>query len=125
MSKICASCGNSFSRTGGNQKYCGSIAEKTGCSYEMDKLHKKYTLDGKQRVNGWAKKKIDILDAFGICVFCGAQEDLTVDHIIPKMVGGSDELNNLRVLCRSCNSKRHQRLIKKAMEYYFRVSPQE
>jgi 5-methylcytosine-specific restriction endonuclease McrA len=38
------------------------------------------------------------------CVECGAIEDLTVDHIVPKVQGGTDERANLQVLCGSCNS---------------------
>lgn len=38
------------------------------------------------------------------CVLCGATEDLTLDHIIPVVMGGSDDALNLRVLCRPCNS---------------------
>ena len=34
-------------------------------------------------------------------------EVLTVDHIIPRAVGGSDERSNLQVLCRVCNSTKH------------------
>ncbi|WP_370384812.1 HNH endonuclease [Catenulispora sp. GAS73] len=34
-------------------------------------------------------------------------EILTVDHIIPRAAGGSDERGNLQVLCRVCNSTKH------------------
>ena len=40
------------------------------------------------------------------CLLCGAMEDLTIDHIIPVYRGGSDEDNNLQILCRSCNSRK-------------------
>ena len=40
------------------------------------------------------------------CVRCGATDDLTIDHIFPRKMGGTNALTNLRVLCRSCNSKR-------------------
>ncbi|KKU10364.1 MAG: Diadenosine tetraphosphate [Parcubacteria group bacterium GW2011_GWA2_46_7] len=40
------------------------------------------------------------------CVLCGAtaQDDqLVVDHIIPVVRGGTNDISNLRVLCRACN----------------------
>jgi len=39
------------------------------------------------------------------CVVCGKPSD-TVDHIVPLSKGGSNELNNLQPMCRSCNSKK-------------------
>lgn len=38
-----------------------------------------------------------------------AASDLTVDHIQPRSLGGSDQPDNLRVLCRGCNSRKHNR----------------
>lgn len=42
------------------------------------------------------------------CVSCGEKEEkkLTIDHIKPVSKGGTDELQNLQILCRSCNSKK-------------------
>ncbi len=40
------------------------------------------------------------------CAECGREDDLTLDHIIAVINGGSDEDDNLRVLCRSCNSRK-------------------
>lgn len=40
------------------------------------------------------------------CVICGktAQDDiLVVDHIIPVVKGGTNDIKNLRTLCRECN----------------------
>jgi hypothetical protein len=39
------------------------------------------------------------------CVYCGAGAD-TVDHVIPRRAGGSDQPRNLVPACRSCNSKK-------------------
>jgi hypothetical protein len=40
------------------------------------------------------------------CVFCGAKEDLSTDHLIPKNRGGDDSADNLVQACKSCNSSR-------------------
>ncbi len=40
------------------------------------------------------------------CVFCGAVGDLTLDHVFPWSLGGSDDEWNLQTLCRSCNSRK-------------------
>ncbi len=37
------------------------------------------------------------------CVLCGKKSDLSIDHIFPFSKGGGHELENLRVLCKSCN----------------------
>ncbi|SDL74229.1 HNH endonuclease [Nonomuraea maritima] len=44
------------------------------------------------------------------CVLCGAIQDLTLDHIFPWSLGGEDTVENLRVLCRSCNSRKGARV---------------
>ncbi|WP_228721653.1 HNH endonuclease [Thermoleptolyngbya sichuanensis] len=43
------------------------------------------------------------------CNHCGAgphQAKLTIDHIIPLAQGGVNDLSNLQVLCRRCNSSK-------------------
>ena len=39
----------------------------------------------------------------GQCVKCGRKENLQLDHIIPVKKGGATTVNNLQLLCRSCN----------------------
>jgi len=43
------------------------------------------------------------------CDECGTEYNLTVDHIIPLAKGGDWDINNLRSLCVSCNSKKGDR----------------
>jgi 5-methylcytosine-specific restriction endonuclease McrA len=40
------------------------------------------------------------------CRYCGNDENLQVDHIIPRKVGGTHDLENLQVLCRDCNLRK-------------------
>lgn len=54
------------------------------------------------------------------CQLCGARVTLeadymdalapTIDHIVPKALGGGDEIENLRLACRQCNSSRGARV---------------
>lgn len=41
-----------------------------------------------------------------ICKYCGSNEDLEIDHIIPLAKGGTNDLDNLQILCRHCNRKK-------------------
>ena len=45
-----------------------------------------------------------------ICKKCESTENLSLDHIIPVSKEGEDSLENLQVLCKSCNSKKSNSL---------------
>jgi 5-methylcytosine-specific restriction endonuclease McrA len=38
------------------------------------------------------------------CVACGATENLTVDHRLPRSRGGTNALENLQTMCSPCNN---------------------
>ena len=42
-----------------------------------------------------------------MCIYCGATENLTLDHIVPIARGGSHSEDNLVVACGSCNSSKN------------------
>lgn len=44
---------------------------------------------------------------FPACLACGSDDDLTLDHVIPLALGGRNSVENIQVLCRSCNSIKH------------------
>ena len=52
----------------------------------------------------WRKlREIVIRRDGGMCVICGDDERLTVDHIHERQHGGGDQLDNLQTLCQNCH----------------------
>jgi 5-methylcytosine-specific restriction endonuclease McrA len=42
------------------------------------------------------------------CAYCGSEENLTIDHVIPQCKGGADFTKNVVCCCKACNqSKGH------------------
>lgn len=59
----------------------------------------------------WQKTRLAVIARDeGLCQFCGCvvagPRQAQVDHIIPKVDGGSDAMENLRLLCLACHSRR-------------------
>ena len=64
----------------------------------------------------WEKLKND---CHHICLCCGRKEPeitLSVDHIIPISLGGTDDIDNIQPLCRGCNSSKKNKVVKYKME---------
>lgn len=43
------------------------------------------------------------------CVYCGSRKELTLDHVIPKSRGGTNNWENLVTSCSRCNVKKADR----------------
>jgi len=41
-----------------------------------------------------------------ICLCCGEPKELTRDHVVPLVNGGSNDISNIQPLCQSCNSSK-------------------
>lgn len=55
----------------------------------------------------------EIMNVRGVCVDCGIDEDLTLDHVQRRCAGGTNKKSNLEVVCRTCHDIREY---KRAME---------
>ena len=66
---------------------------------ENELTHKNYHL--------WKKQRLLVLrrDCY-TCHYCGNPGANEVDHVIPRVSGGGDELSNLVASCRLCNLKK-------------------
>lgn len=49
------------------------------------------------------KKKLAVLKPKKKCRYCHLTEDLTYDHKVPIVQGGTDDPKNIQVLCKRCN----------------------
>lgn len=64
----------------------------------------------------WTRIAQGVMDRDGhVCQYqfgnCSYDHDLTVDHITPKVNGGTDDEWNLTTACRSCNGKKKDKTL--------------
>lgn len=58
---------------------------------------------GKHSLEEWNDLLIEFNNR---CAFCRKKTKLTKDHIVPLSEGGTDYIDNIQPLCKSCNSKK-------------------
>lgn len=96
----------------------------TVAAYRAANPEKKAHLENRRRArkanNGGShtleqrREKFELLG--NVCMYCGEDKKLTVDHKIPLARGGTDCILNIVPACRSCNSKKNA---KTAREFVF------
>lgn len=65
-----------------------------------------------QKYIGNKKIRDIIFNKYGkICLCCGSDNYISLDHIVPVFHGGENSIDNLQPLCRSCNSRKGTNII--------------
>lgn len=63
----------------------------------------------------WNAIAARVKEQYDVCQYqfggCTVDRDLTVDHIIPKEKGGTDDEWNLTVACRTCNGRKKNNVL--------------
>lgn len=85
------------------------MAKKAG----IDNTHRKFAIDrwvhrkhgrgGSLTVEEWKEMR---RCTNGECFFCGDWNDITMEHVMPKSIGGGFTKENIVPACRRCNSAR-------------------
>lgn len=91
-------------------------AAVSGNSTQFEALHfmirarlYKGLLDGRMKLGSLLDDEKVKLNAPRGCCYCGADTTLTVDHLIPKSLGGAESADNTVWACRKCNSSKNAR----------------
>lgn len=82
-------------------------AHKKGWSYE--RLQEERNRKRNRKIPASHRKQVLVRDQYQ-CQYCGDTNAITVDHIFPFARGGGHEIENLQVLCKSCNQKKSDAL---------------
>jgi len=55
------------------------------------------------------EKRRAVIEAHdGVCFYCGTADATHVDHIVPRVCGGTNDLLNLIASCLPCNLRKHR-----------------
>lgn len=125
--KKCLKCGKQL--MGNQKKYCSGYCSKLHLKSEYRKrrneqinlYEKEYRKKNKRirRVKYPDTKKLRKEYLKDKCEICGTTNNLTLNHIIPRKIEGDFKKANMETLCRSCNAKEYQELVKDSLRFYF------
>ena len=91
----------------------------------MTKTYKKHRQLRLNEINYYWLGEFDYLEDYPTCFICGKDKHLEICHLTPKELGGSDECDNLVLLCKRCHSKAPNIKYKEVMIKYIHETVRE
>lgn len=79
----------------------------TGDGYQFEHWRKSQDGNYRRNIRKSVREAVMARDNYR-CVWCGATDNLSLDHIVPYRLNGADTIENLRVLCMPCNQGREK-----------------
>jgi 5-methylcytosine-specific restriction endonuclease McrA len=89
--------------------YCGVVSRGSTCRQCVAAIESRdpnRKIRNKRYDYQWQKLSRQARTMQPYCSRCGSQRDLTADHILSLAHGGQNILENIMVLCLSCNSSK-------------------
>ncbi|MBT9167844.1 MAG: hypothetical protein DDT19_01187 [Syntrophomonadaceae bacterium] len=94
-----------------NNKWRKNNREKALAIKSKSQRKRYISIIGDYSVNEWLSLKEKYMDTCPACLRKEPEIKLSVDHILPIYKGGTNNIENIQPLCRSCNSKKQTKLI--------------
>lgn len=93
---------------------CGAPSPSPRCpdctaTHQQTTDRKRGGAHGRGYTRAWEKIAAQAMKEQPYCLTCGSTTDLTVDHVVPKAKGGTDDRHNLVTMCRRHNSSKGSR----------------
>lgn len=79
--------------------------------WERAVANRKRSLSGKVKINDLTADDMREVMSIGKCEICGNPVNLQFDHMKPVSKGGNNTKSNGMCLCRSCNLKKHAKIV--------------
>lgn len=105
----CLLCNKEFIKNVARQKFCSKQCSKIVYKNKYDKISNGENFEGNDKFSCFLKLRFEIFkrDNFR-CQYCGRnpkdnKTKLVIDHIIPRIEGGSNISENLITACNECN----------------------
>lgn len=102
-----------YALSAGKKKFdrsCFSVRSKAYKAYE----------EGSWHIHDLLENNIAKIQNPDVCWYCGRKVDnpkeLTIDHIIPRSKGGTNDMDNIFLVCKTCNSSKRDMDV---MEWFF------